>query len=754
MKKAFVGIVALLGVCVATGFILLDKIADHLIREKLPSVEMRIGQSIDYETVNIVDFKTVILNSVILGDVHSTVLRIERIEVDLDDGFYSQFKAVPKEVRIYKPDVQLKTDGSFRGIAKALRDLIPKRGSKAASDTSTGTESRKLPSLIVVDGSFEDSSKRIQIQSATGTFEGLKFTGSFVFARPDQGQCILMGDLSEVHLKCDRPYRHPISMGFQVQVPEVKVRLKPVIELQLRGLELSRDESLSDVFSLLAGLKADFDLEWSESANQLPIAVALQFPWGGRVSGTGHLGLGRDRFQPRTLNFAANVSELPLARFSSHIQSGRLSGQYQVNVDLLERILNIKADGRLDEFWLFHKALSEKPVGGVPLSFSGQLDAEIGQLKKPGFGLRLSNAFFKIGQLMTNVKAEIGSVDGSLETTKLQLALESPMVQAAVLNDALPKGLLPRLEPIKATGMLGLKAGLFIDFSNFDATRLKIEMPRKRFRIKTINPEIRRKLRSLRSSFKLEHTLTTKTGTEVKQTRRVGPNTANWVNIENVPSVLPEAIRIQEDGGFFGHKGISEYHIRGSLISNLKAGRFRRGGSTITMQLARNLFLTKSKTLSRKIQEIIMAYMLDGDGVYCTKFQILELYINIVELGPDIYGIKEAAKHYFDKDPAALSPVEIAWIVRLLPGPRLYYRSFRRGQLSHSRVKKINSLLARLVKKDLIAPEQGMPIGVKTLWPNGNQGRAKSTIDGIPSWSVRKAEKAQREQAKEDDLTP
>ena len=75
---------------------------------------MRIGQSIDYETVNIVDFKTVILNSVILGDVHSTVLRIERIEVDLDDGFYSQFKAVPKEVRIYKPDVQLKTDGSFR----------------------------------------------------------------------------------------------------------------------------------------------------------------------------------------------------------------------------------------------------------------------------------------------------------------------------------------------------------------------------------------------------------------------------------------------------------------------------------------------------------------------------------------------------------------------------------------------------------------------------------------------------------------
>jgi len=754
LKKAFVGIVTLLVACVATGFILLDQIADYLIREKLPSIETRVGQAIDYETVEIVDLKTVVLGSVTVGKIESALVQIKRIEVDLDDGVYSQFKAVPKEVRIYEPDVQLKTDGSFRGIARALKDLVPAGKSDGETFAPTGTKARKLPSLIVVDGSFKDSSNRVQIQSATGTFEGLKFTGSFVFVRPDQGRCILMGNISEVHLKCDRAYQHDISMGFQVQVPEVKIRLKPSIALQLRGLELSRDETFNDVFSLLAGLKADFDLDWSESATQLPIKIALQFPWGGRVTGTGHLGLGRDRFQPRTLEFAANVSELPLARLSSHIQSGRLSGQYQVNVDLLERVLNITADGRLDEFWLFHKALSEKPVGGVPLSFSGQLDAEIGQLEKPGFGLRLSNAHFKVGQLVTNIKAEVGSVDGSLETTKMQLALESPMVQATVLNEALPKGLLPRLEPITATGMLGLKAGLFIDFSNFDATRLKIEMPRKHFRIKRINPDIMRKLRSLRSSFKLEHTLKTKTGIEVKQTRRVGPNTKNWVKIDTVPSVLPEAIRIQEDGGFFSHKGISEFHIRGSLISNLKAGRFRRGGSTITMQLARNLFLTKSKTLSRKFQEIIMAYMLDGDGVYCTKFQILELYINIVELGPDIYGIKEAARHYFDKEPAALSPVEIAWIVRLLPGPRLYYRSFRRGQLSYSRVKKINSLLARLVKKDLIAPEQGTPIGAKTLWPNGNQGRAKSTIDGIPSWSVKKAEKAPRDRPKTDALTP
>ena len=71
------------------------------------------------------------------------------------------------------------------------------------------------------------------------------------------------------------------------------------------------------------------------------------------------------------------------------------------------------------------------------------------------------------------------------------------------------------------------------------------------------------------------------------------------------------------------------------------------------MQLARNLFLTKTKTLSRKLQEVILAFMLDGDNVYLTKDEIMALYLNIVELGPDIYGVKEAAEHYFDKQPRA-----------------------------------------------------------------------------------------------------
>ena len=417
-------------------------------------------------------------------------------------------------------------------------------------------------------------------------------------------------------------------------------------------------------------------------------------------------------------------------------------------VDLLKRTLNVEADGKVDEFWIEHQALSQKPVGGKNLAFGGQLNIELGQAESMGLGVHLTNGFFKLGELVTYLRAEAGSADLSLDTTSIQIALETPEVDAKILNEALPKGLLPDLEPIKAAGRIGLKAGVFIDFANFDATRLEVYVPRKKLRIVRINPALNKKLRSLRSRFHAA------SSADNPRWCRGHPAAQHWTRISKLGRAgtgtrpIAPGHEITGYGGFFRHKGISEFHIRGSLVSNLKSGRFRRGGSTITMQLARNLFLTKTKTLSRKLQEVILAFMLDGDNVYLTKDEIMALYLNIVELGPDIYGVKEAAEHYFDKQPLALTPAEIAWIVRLLPGPRLYYRSFQNGKLTHERIRKINRLLARFVNDDLIMAEQGLPVTRNSMWPNGHEGRAKPTVDGIPAWAVKKVRTQQRDRAR------
>ena len=274
------------------------------------------------------------------------------------------------------------------------------------------------------------------------------------------------------------------------------------------------------------------------------------------------------------MSFSAQVRDFPLEQLSQFIRMGRLSGQYAVEVDLLKRTLNVEADGKVDEFWIEHQALSQKPVGGKNLAFGGQLNIELGQAESMGIGVHLTNGFFKLGELVTYLRAEAGSADLSLDTTSIQIALETPEVDAKILNAALPKGLLPDLEPIKAAGRIGLKAGVFIDFSNFDATRLEVYVPRKKLRIVRINPALNKKLRSLRSAFTLRHQLTTRDGVVVTQQRNIGPASANWVELEQVPDLLPRAMRLQEDGGFFRHKGISEFHIRGSLVSNLKMAVF------------------------------------------------------------------------------------------------------------------------------------------------------------------------------------
>ena len=159
----------------------------------------------------------------------------------------------------------------------------------------------------------------------------------------------------------------------------------------------------------------------------------------------------------------------------------------------------------------------------------------------------------------------------------------------------------------------------------------------------------------------------------------------------------------------------------------------------MTMQLARNLFLTREKTLSRKLQEIILAWLLEQR---LDKDEIMALYLNVVEFGPDIYGIGEAAQHYFEKTPMELTPPEILWIVCLLPGPRLYYGSFQRGVLTKGRTNRINTSMATLVKREALTEEEAMPIGPKDLWPNGNGGRAKATIGGLPASAVQAAKRA------------
>jgi monofunctional biosynthetic peptidoglycan transglycosylase len=147
-----------------------------------------------------------------------------------------------------------------------------------------------------------------------------------------------------------------------------------------------------------------------------------------------------------------------------------------------------------------------------------------------------------------------------------------------------------------------------------------------------------------------------------------------WVPIKRISPLLQKAVITSEDDAFYQHDGINYEMMKEAFRVNLERGRYVRGASTLTMQLARNAFLHKRKTLLRKIRELILARRLEKN---LSKTRILELYLNIVEWGDGIYGAEAASRYYFGKSAANLNLAEATMLASMLPNPK-YFNPFKR----------------------------------------------------------------------------
>ena len=140
----------------------------------------------------------------------------------------------------------------------------------------------------------------------------------------------------------------------------------------------------------------------------------------------------------------------------------------------------------------------------------------------------------------------------------------------------------------------------------------------------------------------------------------------SWISINKVNPVLLKAILSLEDESFFRHKGIDWEQLDKSLTINKRRGKIVRGASTLTMQLAKNLYLTTERNFYRKAKELLITFRMEKE---LSKKSILQAYINAVEWGNGIYGIKEAAETYFYKEPENLSTNECARLAAVIPSP-------------------------------------------------------------------------------------
>jgi monofunctional glycosyltransferase len=149
-----------------------------------------------------------------------------------------------------------------------------------------------------------------------------------------------------------------------------------------------------------------------------------------------------------------------------------------------------------------------------------------------------------------------------------------------------------------------------------------------------------------------------------RQPRRV----QRWVGYKNISQDLKRAVLVAEDDAFWQHEGVDLEQLQESFETDWARGRFARGGSTITQQLAKNLYLSPSKNPLRKLRELIIARRLEAE---LKKARILELYLNVIEWGDGVYGVEAAARTYFHAASAALGPEQSALLAAAIVNPRL-----------------------------------------------------------------------------------
>ncbi|TPE39587.1 penicillin-binding protein [Pontibacter mangrovi] len=304
----------------------------------------------------------------------------------------------------------------------------------------------------------------------------------------------------------------------------------------------------------------------------------------------------------------------------------------------------------------------------------------------------------------------------------IDLKVKTDKIPGNDFFNSLPAGLFENLEGIQAQGWLQYDLKFHLNMDSLEQVVFDSDLDAsKDFKIvKWGNTNIEK----INSSF--THTMY-EYGKPIR-TFTVGPANPFYAPLHTISPYLRNAILSAEDAGFYSHKGFHEEAFRQAIIKNLKEGEFARGGSTISMQLVKNVFLTRQKTVARKVEEAIIVWLIENLDLV-SKNRLFEVYLNIIEWGPDVYGAKDASRFYFGKQPSELNLAEAIFLTSIIPSPKRYRASFD----SHGNLRSWKSGYYRMLggimrRRGLITQEE-----YENLYPNVQlYGRARDLIVTAP----------------------
>ncbi|MEJ8757484.1 biosynthetic peptidoglycan transglycosylase [Pontibacter sp. H259] len=320
----------------------------------------------------------------------------------------------------------------------------------------------------------------------------------------------------------------------------------------------------------------------------------------------------------------------------------------------------------------------------------------------------------RVNKAVANIQAVYQNATSKI----IDLNVNSEELPANDLFESLPPGLFENLDGIKAQGKLKYKMSFHVNMDSLAKVKFNSDLDAsKDFRIVQWG---KTNIEKIKGSF--VHTVY-EYGKPVR-TFTVGPSNPFFAPINQISPYLRNAILTAEDAGFYSHNGFHEEAFRQAIAQNLKEGEFVRGGSTISMQLVKNVFLTRHKTITRKVEEAIIVWLIENLDLV-SKSRMFEVYLNIIEWGPNVYGAKDASRFYFGKQPSELNLAEAIFLTSIIPSPKRYRSSFD----SYGNLRNHKGYYYRLIggimrRRGLITEEEH-----QNLYPNVRlYGRARDLI--------------------------
>jgi len=267
-----------------------------------------------------------------------------------------------------------------------------------------------------------------------------------------------------------------------------------------------------------------------------------------------------------------------------------------------------------------------------------------------------STAYLKNAEIHPYIKYTLG------KNKIYELKINADEQDAQAILDGFPQGLFESLDGLKVQGKVKYNLNFYLDTKIPDSVRFSSTLTPVNFKILQWGKTNLQKINSPFVYTPYEY------GKPMRDIT-IGPENPNFTPLNAISKNFINAVLTAEDPSFYTHNGFVEESIRKSIAVNFKEKKFKRGGSTISMQLVKNIYLSRQKTLARKAEEILIVWLIEHNHLV-SKQRMLEVYFNIMELGRNIYGIGEASRYYFGKQPADLTIGDGLFLASIVPKPK------------------------------------------------------------------------------------